>query len=253
MAHGGLVLWTNAFFNNENFGNAGIWGTTKIVPFELLLFNCRIMLHRIRWSFFAVLAVGIGLYPVVYFLTDQTFGLLTSKSDLLLAAPLWNAGFYTHITMGGLALLVGWTQFSANLRNRYLAVHRSVGKIYVIAALLSALAAVCIGFFATGGIIAASGFICLGCIWFYTTLQAYRYIRQKDQDRHQIMMIYSYAACFAAVTLRLWLPVLTLAFNDFITGYRIVAWLCWVPNLAVAHFFWAKSLLHKTGSLRAIH
>ena len=48
------------------------------------------MLKRIRWSFFAVLAVGIGLYPVVYFLTNQKMGLLTSKSDDLLSAPLWN-------------------------------------------------------------------------------------------------------------------------------------------------------------------
>ncbi|MCB9317325.1 MAG: DUF2306 domain-containing protein [Lewinellaceae bacterium] len=211
------------------------------------------MLKRIRWSFFAVLAVGIGLYPVVYFLTNQKMGLLTSKSDDLLSAPLWNLGFYTHILFGGLALLVGWTQFSTKLRTRYLSVHRRIGKIYVIAVLLSALAAVYIGFFATGGFIPASGFICLGCIWFYTTLQAYRYIRQKDQRRHQIMMIYSYAACFGAVTLRLWLPVLTIVFNDFITGYRIVAWLCWVPNLAVAHFVWAKPLLRKTGNLLTTH
>ncbi len=207
------------------------------------------MLKQIGWAFFAVLAVGIGLYPVVYFLVDPNFGLLTSKSDALLAAPLWNAGFYTHIGFGGLALLVGWMQFSAKLRSRYLSVHRSVGKIYVIAALLSALAAVSIGFFATGGIVAASGFISLGCIWFYTTLQAYRYIRKRDQHRHQIMMIYSYAACFAAVTLRLWLPLLTAVFDDFITGYRIVAWLCWVPNLALAHFLWVKPLLHKQAAI----
>jgi len=50
------------------------------------------------------------------------------------------------------------------------------------------------------------------------------------------MMIYSYAACFAAVTLRIWLPFLTMAFHDFNTGYRIVAFLCWVPNMIVAWF-----------------
>ncbi|MBK8969013.1 MAG: DUF2306 domain-containing protein [Lewinellaceae bacterium] len=203
------------------------------------------MLKQIRWAFFAVLAVGIGLYPIVYFLVDRNFGLLSSKSDALLAAAWWNAGFYTHIVFGGLALLVGWTQFSARLRNRYLSVHRRIGKLYVVAVLLSALAAVGIGFFATGGIVAASGFVSLGCIWFYTTLQAYRAIRQKNRRRHQIMMIYSYAACFAAVTLRLWLPLLTAVFNDFVTGYRLVAWLCWVPNLALAHFFWVKPLMRK--------
>lgn len=50
-------------------------------------------------------------------------------------------------------------------------------------------------------------------------------------------MIYSYAACFAAVTLRIWLPLLTAAFlGDFIKAYTIVAWLCWVPNIIVAYF-----------------
>ena len=49
-------------------------------------------------------------------------------------------------------------------------------------------------------------------------------------------MIYSYAACFAAVTLRIWLPTLTSIMGEFIGAYRIVAWLCWVPNMIVAYF-----------------
>ena len=49
------------------------------------------------------------------------------------------------------------------------------------------------------------------------------------------MMIYSYAACFAAVTLRIWLPILTSILGEFLSAYRIVAWLCWVPNLIVAY------------------
>lgn len=52
---------------------------------------------------------------------------------------------------------------------------------------------------------------------------------------HQKMMIYSYAACFAGVTLRVWLPLLTLIFGDFVKAYILVAWLCWIPNLMVAY------------------
>jgi len=47
-------------------------------------------------------------------------------------------------------------------------------------------------------------------------------------------MIYSYAACFAAVTLRIWLPLLTMIYGDFVKAYVIVAWLCWIPNIIVA-------------------
>jgi hypothetical protein len=52
-------------------------------------------------------------------------------------------------------------------------------------------------------------------------------------------MVYSYAMCFAAVTLRIWLPLLLLIFGDFETSYRIVAWLCWLPNLLFA-YIWVK-------------
>ena len=81
---------------------------------------------------------------------------------------------------------------------------------------------------------ASLGFICLAVIWFYTTLKAYLNIRNKQVKQHQKMMIYSYAACFAAVTLRIWLPLLTAVLGDFVTAYIIVAWLCWIPNLIVA-------------------
>ena len=53
---------------------------------------------------------------------------------------------------------------------------------------------------------------------------------------HQKMMIYSYAACFAAVTLRIYLPILSILFHDFIKAYILVAWLCWIPNIIVAYF-----------------
>ena len=121
-----------------------------------------------------------------------------------------------------------------------IALHRKIGKVYVVSVLLSGLAGVYIGFFATGGIVASLGFICLGLTWLYTTLQAYRFIRNRNTESHRKMMIYSYAACFAAVTLRLWLPMLTALFHDFKTAYRIVAWLCWLPNLAVARYILIK-------------
>lgn len=88
--------------------------------------------------------------------------------------------------------------------------------------------------------IPSSGFVSLGVIWFSTTLWAYLLIRKRRIDQHQKMMIYSYAACFAAVTLRLWLPILIPIFGDFIIAYKIVAWLCWVPNMAVAYLITRK-------------
>ena len=182
-----------------------------------------------------VLAIVIALYPGIYFIIDRKFGLLSSKPIELLTNSFWNIGFYTHILLGGLALLIGWTQFSSKIRDNNLTLHKRIGKIYVIAVFLSSITGICIGFFATGGFPSSLGFICLGIIWFSTTLKAYINIHNRQIVKHQKMMIYSYAACFAGVTLRIWLPLLIIIFGNFITAYTIVAWLCWVPNLFVAN------------------
>ncbi|MFD2583062.1 DUF2306 domain-containing protein [Pedobacter vanadiisoli] len=203
------------------------------------------MVKKGLWVLFAILATLIGLYPIIYFLVDRKFGLLNSKSVELLANTFWNIGFYTHIIFGGIALLTGWTQFSPKMRNRRMALHRKLGKVYVIAVLLSALAGIYIGFFATGGLISSTGFICLGIIWFYTTLKAYLYIKRGEIEKHQKAMVYSYAACFAAVTLRIWLPILTMLYGNFSKAYLVVAWLSWVPNLLVAYLLTRKKAVNE--------
>ncbi|MBS1543459.1 MAG: DUF2306 domain-containing protein [Bacteroidetes bacterium] len=193
-------------------------------------------MKKLRFGLMAAFAIAIGLYPAVYFIFDRRFGLLQSKSEALLSDWVWNTGFYTHIILGGVALLSGWSQFSTSIRARHLQLHRNLGKLYVACVLLSSVAGIYIGFFATGGFVAAAGFICLGAVWFSSTLFAYRSVLRKDTETHQRMMMYSYGACFAAVTLRIWLPILMLLFEDFERAYRIVAWLCWVPNILVTHW-----------------
>ena len=57
-------------------------------------------------------------------------------------------------------------------------------------------------------------------------------------------MIRSYALTFAAVTLRLWSPLLEAVIQPElgIEPYTIVAWLAWVPNLIFAQFIITKRL-----------
>ena len=156
-----------------------------------------------------------------------------------MASVIWNIGFYGHICFGGLALMIGWVQFSKRFRNANLKRHRTIGRIYVTAALLSGLCGFFIAFYATGGWVAKVGFICLAVVCLYFTSGAYFAAKKADIQKHQVYMIYSYAACFGAVTLRIWLPLLTIAFGSFIPAYRIVAWLAWVPNIVFA-YFWVK-------------
>ncbi|AWX43763.1 hypothetical protein HME9304_00754 [Flagellimonas maritima] len=195
--------------------------------------------NKVAWFIFAFLALGVGLYPLTYVFAGKDIGLLLSKTPELLSNVIWNIGFYGHITFGGLALMTGWSQFSKKIRSKNLRLHRNLGKIYVVAAMVSGICGIYIAFFATGGLITTIGFLCLGIIWLYTTFRAYMAVKSKDLTLHQGMMIYSYAACFAAVTLRIWLPLLTVVFGAFLPAYKIVAWLCWIPNMIFA-FFWIR-------------
>ncbi len=192
-------------------------------------------MKKILWASLVLLAILTSLYPITYFVIDRNFGLLGMKSEALLSNIFYNVGFYVHIIFASISLLIGWIQFSSKIRNRNLMLHRNVGKVYIISALLSSSGGIYIGFFSTGGLVTAIGFIFLGVIWFYTTLLGYRTIRDKKIAQHQRMLIYSYACCFAGVTLRIYQPFLMMYFGEFLMAYTVVSWLCWVPNVFVAY------------------
>ena len=189
-----------------------------------------------------ICVIGHRYWPIslFYLVTSGEFGLLLGKDEAIRTSEVWRMAFYGHIIFGGLALLSGWSQFSKKLRAKKLQLHRSLGKFYVISVLASGLCGIYLGIYATGGIIPSVGFISLGVVWLFTTIRAYVAVRNKDMSLHQGMMIYSYAACFAAVTLRIWLPFLTIVFGEFLLAYKVVAWLCWVPNMVFAHLWVRK-------------
>jgi len=206
-------------------------------------FLCRIQIFRsimkylniALWLLFAFLAIGVGLYPLFYFFMDESQGLLSQKSPEILESTVWNMAFRLHIFPGGIALLTGWSQFSGKLRTARLSLHRTLGKIYITAVLISGLAGLYIAFYATGGVVSQWGFGLLAVAWLTTTAMAFSKIKALDIDSHQQWMIRSYALAFAAVTLRIYLPFMQAVMGmEFIDAYRIVAWICWVPNLAVA-------------------
>ncbi len=205
------------------------------------------MKSKVLIAVFLFFAISIGLYPFFYFLFDMSNGLMSSKSAQLLGNRLWQVGFYTHITLGGLALLSGCTQFLSGLRQKRLSLHRSLGKVYVAAVMLSGVAGLGIAFAASGGVWAQMGFAALGFLWLYTTAKAFLAIKKRDITEHQNWMTRSYALCFGAVTLRLWMPLFLGALGmSFDFAYPIIAWISWVPNLLVAEWIIRSAKPHLT-------
>lgn len=61
------------------------------------------------------------------------------------------------------------------------------------------------------------------------------------------MMIYSYACCLAAVSLRIWQPLLTVSLDSFDLSYPISAWASWLLNLGIAYLIVRRN--EKTAAL----
>jgi len=183
-----------------------------------------------------LLSLSIGAYAFT-FLDFELKSILLDKGELA-KQLIYQVGFYSHVTGGGLALISGAFQFFPKLRQRRLSLHRFIGKVYVLVCLWSGFSGFFIALYATGGPVAKTGFVLLAVFWVFSTLMAYRTIRKKDIEAHREWMIRSYALTFAAVTLRLHLPLYTGFMGlDFIPAYRLVSWTAWVPNLLVVEWF----------------
>lgn len=196
--------------------------------------NTRKEPRNISLILMAVLAIVISLYGLGFAFIPGVDGIFKSKSPELIASTFYIGMFYTHTGLGGLALLVGFSQFFKKLRLKRLKLHKILGKIYVISVLISGTTGLYIAYYATGGIVSITGFSTLAILWLYTTIMAFISVRKGNINAHQRWMICSYALCFAAVTLRIYLGLSVALGIAFATSYPIISWLCWVPNMVFA-------------------
>lgn len=146
-----------------------------------------------------------------------------------------------HICGGMAALILGALQFWARLQFRHPGWHRAIGWGYATAVLGGAAGALLIAPFSFGPLANAAGFSALGALWAGSTVIALQQARSRQFARHRNWMIMSFGLTMAAVSLRLQLLVFQSAFGlSFEQAYRIVAWSCWLPNLAITMFIIRK-------------
>jgi len=84
---------------------------------------------------------------------------------------------------------------------------------------------------------AQAGFATLGVLWIYVTLQGWSHARARRWTEHERWMVRSLALTFAAVTLRLYIPIALALGLEFNSAYRAIAWLAWVPNAIAAEVY----------------
>jgi hypothetical protein len=189
------------------------------------------------------LAVGVAIHAMRYEAVPAHIylGIDNAIRDVITRVPIQAL---THMIVGPIALLAGPWQFFPGLRARRPAVHRWTGRTYVAACMVSGVGALFTAPFASGGPVASIGFTALAILWLGTTFAGWRMAVARKFELHRILMRFSYALAFGAVTLRIQIPLGFMFFG--FTSYRDMSvWLAytsWIPNvLAVAVYTLATS------------
>ena len=189
------------------------------------------------WFYF--LALGVAAYAVF------AYGFLPLGSlvhpDMKVNFNAHAVGIYTHVFASVVALALGPFQFSHWLRRTRPRLHRHLGRTYLgVGVLLGGLSGLYMSAFAFGGLVAKMGFACLAVAWLFTGLRAYQAIRRGDVQAHRRWVVRNVSLTLAAVSLRIYLPASMMSGLAFELAYPVIAWLCWVPNLLVAEFVFAR-------------
>lgn len=176
----------------------------------------------------ALLAVCVGVFSYRY------IAKVGPVPPNVLANRFFDHWIVVHAGAASTALIVGALQLSSVVRQRWPGLHRASGRLYVVGCIAGGVSALVLSAGMSTGPVAASGFGALGALWLYATMHGWRSARARDVSRHRAWMIRSYALTFAAVTLRIYLPLSQVIGFDFAVAYRCIAWLSWVPNLVIA-------------------
>ncbi|MFV2194855.1 DUF2306 domain-containing protein [Nocardiopsis sp. LOL_012] len=156
-----------------------------------------------------------------------------------------------HVVTSVLALATVPLQLWPALRRS--GAHRVIGRIALFAGILpGAVSGFGVALLSGYGPVAQTGFAVLAVLWFTGAVAGYRAIRRGRRADHREWMVRVFALTFAAVTLRLWIPVLMVLLSPalgpvygeeslFRGVYQTVAWLCWVPNLVIAEWYLRRS------------
>lgn len=186
------------------------------------------------WAVLAVLSVAVALFSYRYLGPPNV-----TLSPVVLANPAARPFLPLHAGGAATALLVGGFQFLPAVRRRR-GLHRGLGRVYAVCCLGSGAAGLVLAVGTRAGPVAAWGFGLLAVTWIYVTAQAWIAARARRFEDHRAWMIRSFALTFAAVTLRIYLPVSQVAGIPFMEAYPAIAWLAWVPNLLAVEA-WMRS------------
>jgi uncharacterized membrane protein len=194
-------------------------------------------LARPGLAIMAMLAAGVAFYSLRYYgaLADHWLDVDPKIHAVITQVPIQAL---THMLIAPVALLLGPFQFLSRLRAKYPKIHRWSGRVYVAACVIAGIGGLATAFSASGGPVAGLGFGILAVLWVGTTLGAWRAAVARQFALHRLLMRFSYAMTFGAVTLRLQIPIgFALGFSDYAAMSVWLAYTSWIPNVIVVALY----------------
>ncbi len=223
--------------------------STKQVLFSidsLLQWTLRLLVTTV-W----VSAILFGLYILAFYFiallqgnTAQWNEVLPGLYDPNTQAVNWSMGL--HFAGGGTILILGCIQLIESIRLDYPALHRWLGRIYVLSALVTAIGGLVFIFTkgTIGGWVMDIGFTGYGVLTFVCAIATIRFARSGDFKRHRAWAIRLFALAIGSWLYRMdygfWLLFTDgLWHTDTFTGAfdYFMDFFFYLPNLLVAEVF----------------
>jgi uncharacterized membrane protein len=214
--------------------------------------NARIdsVLHRTITALAATVwlsAVLFALYIVLFYLNTYMAGDLArwnqGRSELYVAdAPVATAGIGLHFLSGAVILLLGSIQLIERFRNRFPQVHRWIGRVYIVASLITAIGGLVYIFLhgTVGGTVMDIGFTLYGILMFAAAIETLRHARAGRMREHRAWALRLYVLAIGSWLYRMEYGVWFLftggvGSTENLNGPfdQVMAFFFYLPNLAI--------------------
>lgn len=155
-------------------------------------------------------------------------------------------GMGLHFAAGGIILILGCIQLIDRIRNKYPAVHRWLGRLYILASLLVSIGGLVFIFYkgTVGGIVMDIAFTGYGILMFWAAIETIRHARVGRMEKHRAWAIRLFALAIGSWLYRMdygfWLLFTDgLGHTSNFTGPfdYFMDFFFYIPNLLVAEIF----------------
>lgn len=142
--------------------------------------------------------------------------------------------FVAHALAGSVALVAGALQLNAPLRRRHWGLHRSLGRVYVVAVWVASAGGLWSALRFDVSHLSRALFVAAAVLWFVATTIGFDQIRRRHIARHRNWMLRSFALSLFFLTFPPWVAALTAVGIARPIAYPTGLFLAWSANLLAA-------------------